>query len=100
MVSALNRRYRAGDLGKKDYERLVTTFAREWRHIAAIDVDEIAAGRLAAAHGLRGFDAVHLSARKLLHSAEDAPSVAFSSSDERLNNAAAAEKLTVMWAKP
>lgn len=100
MISALNRRYRAGDLGKKDYERLVTTFAGEWRYFAAIDFDEIAAGRLAEAHGLRGFDAVHLSACKLLQSAKDAPAVAFSSFDERLNNAAAAEKLTVMRAKP
>jgi predicted nucleic acid-binding protein len=100
MISALHRRYRAADLGKKDYERLVAAFAGQWRHIAAIDFDEIAAGRLAAAHGLRGFDAVHLSACLRLQSAGNGPAVAFSSFDEKLNNAAAAEKLTVMRAKP
>ena len=96
MISALNRRYRAGDLDRRDYRRLVTAFAREWRRYAAIDFDEIAAGRLAEAHGLRGFDAVHLSACRLLQTAEDAPSVAFSSFDEKLNAAAAAEGLTVL----
>jgi predicted nucleic acid-binding protein len=100
MISALNRRYRAGDLGKKSYEQLVTAFAGEWRRFAAIDFDEIAAGHLAAAHGLRGFDAVHLSACLLLQSAADAPAVVFSSFDERLNNAAGAENLTVMQARP
>ena len=96
MISALNRRFRTGDLSKEDYDRLVKAFAGEWRHFAAIDFDEIEAGRLAEAYGLRGFDAIHLSACKLLRSSEGAPSVVFSSFDERLNHAAAAEKLTVM----
>lgn len=100
MISALNRRYRAGDLGRKDYERILAAFAGEWRRFAAMDFDEIAAGHLAAVHGLRGVDAVHLSACKLLQSAEDAPAVAFSSFDEKLNNAAAAEHLTVLRATP
>jgi predicted nucleic acid-binding protein len=100
MISALNRRYRAGDLGRKDHERILAAFAGEWRRFAAMDFDEIAAGHLAAVHGLRGVDAVHLSACKLLQSAEDAPAVAFSSFDEKLNNAAAAEHLTVLRATP
>jgi len=100
MISALHRRYRAGDLERKDYERLLAAFAGEWRRFAAMDFDEIAAGHLAAIHGLRGFDAVHLSACKLLQSAEDALAVAFSSFDEKLNSAAAAEHLTVLRATP
>jgi hypothetical protein len=39
---------------------------------------------------------VHLSACKLLSSAEGTPSVAFSSFDENLNTAATAEELTVL----
>jgi predicted nucleic acid-binding protein len=96
LISALTRRFRAGDLAKQDHAVLVKTFAKEWQRFAIIDFDEIEAGRLAAAYGLRGFDAVHLSAAKLLLSAASTPSVAFSSFDDRLNSAAAAEKLAVL----
>ncbi len=99
MISALNRRFRTGDLSKGEYDLLLKTFTGEWRHFAVIDFDEIAAGRLAETYGLRGFDAVHLSASKRLSSAEGNPSVAFSSFDDKLNAAASAEKLTVLLPK-
>jgi predicted nucleic acid-binding protein len=99
MMSALNRRFKAGDLEKREYDLLVKAFSGEWRRFAVIDFDEIAAGRLAAAYGLRGFDAVHLSAAGLLRSSGDVPAVAFSSFDEKLNNAAAAEKFKVLQPK-
>jgi len=99
MMSALNRRFKAGDLEKQDYGLLVKTFSEEWRRFAVIDFDELAAGRLVAAYGLRGFDAVHLSAAGLLRSSGNAPAVAFSSFDEKLNSAAAAEKFTVLHSK-
>jgi len=99
MMSALNRRFKAGDLEKRDYDLLVKTLSGEWRRFAVIDFDEIAAGRLAAVYGLRGFDAVHLSAAGLLRSSGNAPAVAFSSFDEKLNSAAAAEKFTVLQPK-
>jgi len=99
MMSALNRRFKAGDLEKKDYDLLVKAFSEEWRRFAVIDFDEIAAGRLAAAYGLRGFDAVHLSSAGLLRSSGNAPAVAFSSFDEKLNHAAAAEKFAVLHSK-
>jgi DMSO/TMAO reductase YedYZ molybdopterin-dependent catalytic subunit len=76
----------------------VKTLSNEWQRFAVIDFDEIAAGRLVAAYGLRGFDAVHLSAAGLLKSSANAPAVAFSSFDEKLNRAAAAEKFTVLHA--
>jgi predicted nucleic acid-binding protein len=99
MMSALNRRFKAGDLEKRDYDLLVKAFSGEWQRFAVIDFDEIAAGRLAAVYGLRGFDAVHLSSAGLLRSSENAAAVAFSSFDEKLNNAAAAEKFTVLHSK-
>jgi hypothetical protein len=64
-----------------------------------IDFDKIAAGRLAEVYGLRGFDAVHLSAAELLRSSGNAPSVAFSSFDAKLNAAATAEKFKVLLPK-
>jgi len=99
MLSALNRRFKAGDLEKRDYDQLVKAFSGEWRRFAVIDFDELAAGRLVAAYGLRGFDAVHLSAAGLLRSSGNAPAVAFSSFDEELNRAAVAEKFTVLHSK-
>jgi uncharacterized protein len=99
MIFALNRRFRTGDLAKGNYALLMKTFTAEWRHFAILDFDEIEAGRLAEAHGLRGFDAIHLSAAKLLKASEGAPAVAFSSFDEKLNAAAVAEKLSVLLPK-
>ncbi len=99
MLSALTRRLRTGDLAKQDHADLVRTFAGDWEHYAVIDFDELEAGRLAAAHGLRGFDAVHLSAAKLLARSVEAPSVAFSSFDEQLNKAAGTEGFTVLTPK-
>ena len=99
MMSALNRRFKAGDIEKQGYNMLVKAFSGEWQRFAVIDFDEIAAGRLVAAYGLRGFDAVHLSAAELLRSSGKVPNVAFSSFDEKLNSAAVAEKFTVLSSK-
>ena len=99
MVSALTRSYRGGDLSRPDYGLLLKTFTAEWAHFAVVDFDEIAAGHLAEIHGLRGFDAVHLEAAKLLKSSQPHISFAFSSFDADLNKAAAAEKLTVLAPK-
>jgi len=96
MISALNRRFRTGDLTKSDYGLVVKTFTGEWRHFVVMDFDEKVAGRLAESYGLRGFDAVHLSAAMRLIAAEKAPAVAFSSFDDKLNQAAAAERLNVL----
>jgi predicted nucleic acid-binding protein len=95
-ISALNRRFRIGDLTKGNYALLMKAFTGDWRHFAILDFDEIEAGRLAETHGLRGFDAIHLSAAKLLRASEGALPVAFSSFDEKLNNAAVAEKLSLL----
>ncbi len=99
MISVLNRRFRTGDLSRGEYDLLIKAFTSDWRHFAVIDFDEIVAGRLASIYGLRGFDAVHLSAAKRLSSAAGTPSMAFSSFDDNLNAAARAEKLTVLLPK-
>lgn len=96
MVSALSRHFRGGTLSRAPYELILERFAEEWKHFAVVDFDEVEAGRLAAAHGLRGFDAVHLAAALLLASSDPALAVAFSSFDQKLNDAATAEGLTVL----
>lgn len=95
-VSALNRRMKNRDLTHGDYEHIMKVFARDWMHIAVLDFDEREAGRLVQAYGLRGFDAVHLSSALLLKAYESRVSIAFSSFDERLNSAAASERLDVL----
>jgi uncharacterized protein len=95
MISALNRRFRSGDLTKKDYDLVVKRFSGEWERFAVIEFDEVRAGSLAATHGLRGFDAVHLSAALLLKSSKSELEIAFSSFDQKLNDAASSEKLKV-----
>lgn len=95
MISALSRRFREGDLTKKEYELLINKFSDEWNRFASIDFDELEAGRLAKVYGLRGFDAVHLSSAKLLKSQNNI-SLAFSSFDEALNRAAEGEDIEVL----
>lgn len=95
-ISAFTRRYRSGDFTKRDYDRVMKSFVLEWPHYAVIDFDEFMAGRLAESYGLRGFDAVHLSAAKLLKSSSSDIELAFSSFDDMLNKAAAAEKISLL----
>lgn len=95
-VSAFNRRFNSSDLSGDDYKVLFKRFSHEWEKFVALDFDEIEAGRLVKKHGLRGFDAVHLSAAKLLKSDNNDISLSFSSFDKRLNEAASTEGLTVL----
>ena len=95
-VSAMTRRFKEGDLSKKEYDLLVTGFSHEWNRFAAIDFDELEAGRLVRKYGLRGFDAIHLSSAKLLNLNQNDISLSFSSFDEKLNKTAAAEGLVVL----
>lgn len=96
MLSALTRRHNRGDLSTEDYETVAECFTGEWEHFVALDFDEIEAGHLVRKYGLRGFDAVHLAAAKLLADQNGAVEVAFSSFDKKLNGAAEAEGLAVL----
>jgi len=95
-LSALTRRHNSGDIAKREYEKLVGSFVKEWGSYAALDFDEIEAGILVKKYGLRGFDGVHLAAAKLLASVGADVHVAFSSFDERLNKAARSEGFVVL----
>jgi len=95
-LSALTRHYNSGDIAKREYEKLVHAFVGEWGSFAAVDFDEIEAGRLVRKYGLRGFDGVHLASAKLLASIDANVQVVFSSFDERLNSAARSEGFVVL----
>jgi len=95
-ISAISRRFRQGDLTEKQYGSLIAKFSNEWGRFAAVDFDELEAGRLVHQYGLRGFDAVHLSAATLLLASLNNVSLPFSSFDEKLNDAAAAEGFTIL----
>jgi predicted nucleic acid-binding protein len=95
-ISAFNRRFKSGDLVKSEYDVVLKSFSKEWLSFAVIDFDEIEAGQLVQKYGLRGFDAVHLSSAKLIKKQQNGVSLSFSSFDEKLNSAAAAEGLAVL----
>ena len=95
-MSAINRRFRQGDVTEKQYDSLIAKFSGEWARFAAVDFDEVEAGRLVNLYGLRAFDAVHLSAATLLKANQNNLSLSFSSFDEKLNDAASAEGFTVL----
>ncbi len=98
-MSAISRRFRQGGLTEKQYDSLIAKFSSEWGRFAAVDFDEVEAGRLVNLYGLRGFDAVHLSAAMLLKADQDNVSLSFSSFDEKLNDAASTEGFTVLSPK-
>ena len=95
-VSAFSRRHREGGLRPADYRKVMQAFDGQWENFGRLEFDERVAGRLAAKHALRGFDAIHLSAARMLISDARGTSIAFSSFDNRLNRAAAKENMTVL----
>lgn len=97
-ISAFHRRFRAGDFSKPDYDHLLAGFTVDWQKYVVLDFDEREAGVLVGMYGLKGFDAVHLSSAKMLKQDGDLP-IFFSSFDEKLNKAAAAEGLEVLAPK-
>jgi uncharacterized protein len=95
-VSAVSRRHRTGDIATGAFRSTLRALRRDWGRLAVVDFDEIEAGRLAARHGLRGVDALHLSSAALLASSPAGPDVLFASFDAALNRAASRERLQVL----
>lgn len=95
-AAALSRRQRCGDLPMSSLRSVLRQLARRWADFMVIDLVEIRAGGLAARHGLRAFDAVHLAAALTVRTAVGGDGVAFASFDAALNRAAIAEGLIVL----
>ncbi|WP_423223682.1 type II toxin-antitoxin system VapC family toxin [Candidatus Amarolinea aalborgensis] len=102
VTSALMRRVREGVLTDAEYVQVQNAFRadclRQYELVTAVDDVIDQANRLLETYSLRAYDAVHLatavvSNRHLL--ANDLAPLAFLSADDRLNQAASAEGLTV-----
>ena len=93
--SAFARRYKEKAFTRREYEELITSFNADWENylILRVQTDVVMkAGYLAEKHGLRGFDAIHLSSALRLKE-EVSEDVVFSCSDHILRKAAHQEGL-------
>lgn len=94
--SALARMVVGGRLTRRVQQRQLDAFHALWRDAVIVPVDEPVverAAQLAQRHALRGFDALQLASAVELLPAGDAR---FASWDERLNVAAARERLALI----
>ena len=96
VISALDLRFKQKDLSQSDYDRIVKKFSEDWLHLAIVDFDEREPGLYVTKYGLTRFDAIHLSAARLLKSSGYDISLLFSSADANLCKAAAAEGMRVL----
>jgi predicted nucleic acid-binding protein len=90
--AALAAAARVGRITGEERSRAVAEFRAEWPRYAVVNVTQKLvdlAAELALEHGLRGFDAVHLSSAMLLRE-EAGAEVRFLAWDERLARASAA----------
>jgi uncharacterized protein len=94
--SALARARSRGDISSSLLHATLADLEGDWSSMHVLEVGELAAGRLAIDHLLRGFDAVHLAAALTLRDAVGTDGVAFSSFEAALNEAAVAEGLIVL----
>lgn len=92
---AFARRYREKAFRRREYEHLISFFDKDWDNYLIVRVGKDLvrlAGDLAEKHGLRGFDAIHLSSALTLCRELSAP-VIFSCSDRKLQEASRLEDL-------
>ena len=95
-LAAASRRWRQGDIDDLYFQRFRKVFAAEWQDFAVVNVNEILAGELAVKHSLRGFDAIHLAAAIEIEQGIGSAGFFFTSFDTRLNEAAVAERFSVL----
>jgi predicted nucleic acid-binding protein len=91
--AAFARRFRERAFTSSEYGHLVSSFDEDWGYYMIMSVTaELVrlAGGLAEKHGLRGFDAIHLSSAMGLRQEISAP-VIFSCCDQKLQKASQLE---------
>jgi len=96
--AAFARRHREKRISSAAHARLVRDFAADWDRYLVLEATQPLmrlAGRLAATHALRAYDAIHLASAKILREKLAEP-VFFASWDGRLTAAARKEGLEVM----
>jgi predicted nucleic acid-binding protein len=92
--AAFAKRYRENVLTSRNHKRLVAGLDEDWERYLIVHVEnELVrmAGDLAEKHGLRGFDAIHLSSAITIRNALTEVPIVFSCSDQRLQNASQLE---------
>ena len=94
--SGLARRQREGLLNGSEHAAARQALADRWSAMAAVEVDEFAAGELARKHGLRALDAVHLAAAMLVRGESREEPVVFCTFDARQAAGARAERFEVV----
>jgi hypothetical protein len=97
--SAVERRFRAGDLSREAYARVVAGIEQDWSSSTTVDFDERGAARMVLKHHLRGADALHLPSAVILGGLGAGLPMTFSSFDVHLNRSARAEGLHVLTAR-
>jgi predicted nucleic acid-binding protein len=93
--AAFARRFREKAFTAREYGRLISSLKKDWDYYLVVKVTgELVwlAGDLAEKHGLRGFDAIHLSSAINLRQ-ELSSLIIFSCSDQRLQKASKVENL-------
>jgi predicted nucleic acid-binding protein len=96
VISALELKYRQKNLSKNEYDLIVKKFSQDWLNFAIVDFDEREAGLFVKKYRLTRFDAMHLSAAKLIKKESRDILLSFSSADESLRRAATAEGISVL----
>ena len=95
--AAIASRQRAGDLSPEEELAAAEAFDDDWRWMAIVAINEavsVAAGELAHRHGLRGYDAIQLSAALVARG--QWPELVLATFDDELLEAAAAEEIP-LW---
>jgi predicted nucleic acid-binding protein len=95
--AALARKLRDGGISAAQLRTVANSFETEWPAYDQVLVDSATlteVRRLVRSHALRGFDAIHLSAALWLQAQSPEP-LEFWASDDRLEAAAAKERLIV-----
>jgi uncharacterized protein len=100
LISALDKRFRKGDLSAADYEFISKAISEDWPNLATIDFDEFETVNLIRKYGLHRVDAIHVSAAKLLKKWQPDISIFFSSADVKLCRAAEREGIRVLTFRP
>lgn len=100
--AAFARRRREGQLSSGEYRRTIRELEDDWEHYLLLEVTETLirkAARLAEAHALRAYDAIHLASAKVLKERLGKP-VLFASWDSNLLVAARREGLEPVRGQP
>jgi len=95
-AAAFSRRHLGGGITREQCRRAFAELEADWPLYIAVELYEERAAEVAGRHLLRGFDAVQLTAALTMRQGAGPETLAFSSFDAELNEAARAEGLTVL----